>query len=61
MNAVIRRVVGDGMHSPQMAQRLAAEGAQPGDRMTPDELRASMAREYVEIEQQVKQLNLKFF
>lgn len=59
--AAIRRVVGDGMHSAQMAQRLASEGAQPGERVTPDELRALLAREYVEIEQQVKQLNLKFF
>ena len=59
--AALHRVVGDGMHAPQMAKRLASEGAQPGDRMTPDELKVSNAREYVEIEQQVKQLNLKFF
>ena len=59
--AALHRVVGDGMHAPQMARRLASEGAQPGDRMTPDELKVSNAREYVEIEQQVKQLNLKFF
>jgi tripartite-type tricarboxylate transporter receptor subunit TctC len=59
--AAIHRVVGDGMHSPQMTKRLASEGAQPGERMTPEELRVSNAREYVEIEQQVKQLNLKFF
>jgi len=55
----INQIVGEGMHSPQMRQRLEADGSQPADRMTPDELRATLAREYVELEQQVKQLNLK--
>ena len=55
----INRVVGDGMHSPQMSQRLEADGAQPAERMTPEQLKATMAREYAEIEQQVKQLNIK--
>jgi len=32
---MINRVVGDFVHSPQMAQKLAAEGSQPGERMTP--------------------------
>ena len=58
INAV-NRVVSDGMHSPQMRQRLEADGSQPADRMTPDEFRATIAREYAEIEQQVKQLNIK--
>ena len=57
--AAINRVVSDGMHSPQMAQRLASDGSQPADRMTPEELKATIAREYTEIEQQVKQLNIK--
>jgi tripartite-type tricarboxylate transporter receptor subunit TctC len=56
--AAINRVVSDGMHTPQMAQRLAADGSQPADRMTPEELKATIAREYAEIEQQVKQLNI---
>jgi tripartite-type tricarboxylate transporter receptor subunit TctC len=55
----INRIVGDGMHSPQMRQRLEADGSQPAERMTPDEMRATIAREYVELEQQVKHLNLK--
>jgi tripartite-type tricarboxylate transporter receptor subunit TctC len=55
----INRVVSDGMHSPQMVQRLQADGAQPAERMTPEQLKATMAREYAEIEQQVKQLNIK--
>ncbi len=57
--AAINRVVSDGMHTPQMAQRLAADGSQPAERMTPDELRVSIAHEYALIEQQVKRLNVK--
>ena len=56
--ATVNRVVSDGMNTPQIAQRLAADGSQPAERMTPDELKAAMAREYVQIEQQVKRLNI---
>ena len=59
--AAINRVVGDGMHSPTMTQRLIADGSQPGERMTPDEFKAFLAREYDEVERQVKHLNIKFF
>lgn len=59
--AAINRTVSDGMHAPQMAQRLAAEGAQPSERKTPEELKAEFAREYAEIEQQVKLLDVKLF
>lgn len=55
----INRIVNDGMHTPQMAQRLAADGSQPAERMTPEELKVSMKREYGELEQQVKRLNIK--
>ncbi|MEA3158103.1 MAG: hypothetical protein QOK44_5692 [Betaproteobacteria bacterium] len=55
----IHRVVSDGMHSPQMRQKLEAEGSQPAERMTPEQLKATMTREYAEIEQLVKQLNIK--
>src|SRR5688572_8089680 len=57
--AAINRVVSDGMHSPQMRQKLEAEGAQPAERMTPEQFKATIAREYAELEQQVKQLNIK--
>ena len=57
--AALNRVVSDGMHSPQMSQKLEAEGAQPAERMTPEQLRATIAREYAELEQQVKRLNIK--
>jgi tripartite-type tricarboxylate transporter receptor subunit TctC len=57
--AAINRVVSDGMHSPQMSQKLEAEGAQPAERMTPEQMKAAIAREYVEIEQQVRRLGVK--
>lgn len=55
----LNRVVSDGMYSPQMVQRLQAEGSQPAERMTPEQFKAALAREYVEVEQQVKLLNIK--
>ena len=57
--AAINRVVSDGMHAPQMSQKLEAEGAQPAEHTTPEQLRATMVREYAEMVQQVKQLNIK--
>ncbi len=55
----INRVVTAGMNSPQMVQKLAAEGSEPGERMTPDEFKAQFAREYVEAERQARWLNIK--
>ena len=55
----LNRVVSDGMYSPQMVQRLQADGSQPAERMTPEQFKAALAREYVEVEQQVKRLNIK--
>ena len=57
--AAINRVVGDGMHSPQMTHKLEAEGAQPAERMTPEQFKATIAREYAEVEQVVKRLDVK--
>lgn len=56
--AAMNRVVTEGMHSPQMAKRLAADGSHPAERMTPEQLRATMVKEYVEIERQVKELKI---
>jgi len=58
--AAMNRVVSDGMHSPQMAQRLEADGSQPAERMTPEQLRATLAREYAELDKQVQESNIKF-
>ena len=55
----INKVILDGMHTPQMTQKLAAEGAEPAERMTPRELKSVIAREYTEVERTVKALNLK--
>ncbi len=55
----INKVVGEGMHSPSMAQKLAVEGAQPGERASPEEIKAQLLRDYAELDQQVKQLNVK--
>jgi tripartite-type tricarboxylate transporter receptor subunit TctC len=58
ITAAINRVITDGMNSPQMKERLAAEGSEPPERMTPAELKATLLREYVEVERRVKELNL---
>lgn len=56
----INRVVSEGMHTPQMVQKLAADGSEPAERMTPEQLKAELAQYYVELERQVKELGLKF-
>ncbi len=56
----INRVVSEDMNTPQMVQRLANDGSEPAERMTPEQLRASLTRDYVELERQVKELGLKF-
>ena len=60
VNAV-NRVVGDFMNSPQMAQKLAAEGSQAAERTTPEDFRAFFAREYEEVERQIRQIKVKLY
>jgi tripartite-type tricarboxylate transporter receptor subunit TctC len=50
----INRVVTEGMNSPAMVQKLAAEGSEPGERMTAEEFRTQFLREYAEVEKQVR-------
>lgn len=59
--AALNHSVGDFMHSPAMAQRLIADGSQPGERLTPEAFKAFLAREYEDVERQVKTLNVKLF
>lgn len=60
--AAMNRVVGDFMHAPKMAQRLVSDGSQPPDeRMTPEQFRAYLAREYEEVARQVKHLDVKVY
>ena len=56
--AALNRVVTEGMHTPQITKRLEADGSQPAEPMTPAQLRAELTREYAEIAQQVKNLNI---
>jgi tripartite-type tricarboxylate transporter receptor subunit TctC len=58
ITAAINRVITEGMNSPQMKERLAAEGSEPPERMTSAELRKVLLREYVDFERMVKELNL---
>jgi tripartite-type tricarboxylate transporter receptor subunit TctC len=57
----INRVVTAGMNAPAMVQKLAAEGSEPAERMTPDEFKAQFAREYAEVEKQVSQSKVKLY
>ena len=44
-----------------MAQKLAAEGSQAAERITPDQFRQLFAREYDEVERQIKQIKVKLY
>jgi tripartite-type tricarboxylate transporter receptor subunit TctC len=59
--AAINRLVSDFMNSAAMTQRLTADGSQPGERMTPDAFKAFLAREYDEVELQIRRLDVKLF
>lgn len=59
--AALNRAVGDFMHTPAMAQRLVADGSQPGEHLTPEAFKAFLAREYDDVERQVKTLAIKLF
>lgn len=56
----IHRVVTDGINAPAVVQRLNTDGSEPADRMTPAQLRQDLGRIYVELDQQVKELGIKF-
>jgi tripartite-type tricarboxylate transporter receptor subunit TctC len=56
----INRVVSEAMHAPQMVQKLATDGSEPAERMTPAQLKAELVQHYAELERQVKELGLKF-
>jgi len=56
----INRVAMEGMNTPQMVQRLEADGGEPAERMSPEQLKAELTRKYAELVRQVKELGLKF-
>ncbi len=57
----INRYVSEFMNSPQMAQKLAAEGSQAAEPRTPDAFKASFARDYEEVERQIKHIKVKLY
>jgi tripartite-type tricarboxylate transporter receptor subunit TctC len=59
--AALNRIVGEFVHTPQMAQKLIADGSQPADLMTPEETKAAFMRDYAEFERQIGQLKTKLF
>jgi tripartite-type tricarboxylate transporter receptor subunit TctC len=59
--ALVNSVVGAGMNSPEMLRRLAADGSEAAEPHTPAQFKAEIAKEYAEIEQQVKRLDIKLY
>jgi tripartite-type tricarboxylate transporter receptor subunit TctC len=57
----INRIVTDSLRTPETMKRLAMEGTEPSDPMTPDEFKAAITKEYVLVEKLVKQINIKLF
>ncbi len=57
----LNQAVGQFMNSPQMAQRLIADGSQAGEHISPDAYKALYLREYEEVKRQVKNLKVKIF
>ena len=44
-----------------MGQKLAAEGSEPGERMTAEEFKTQFLREYAEVEKQVRDSKVKLY
>lgn len=61
ITVAVNRAVASFMNTPQMVQRLQAEGSQAAEPMTPEQFKAHFAREYDEVERQIRSLNLKLY
>jgi len=57
----LNRIVGDGMHSPEMAKRLAGDGSEAAEPRSPEQFRAYVVREYDEVDKLLKTLSLKIY
>jgi tripartite-type tricarboxylate transporter receptor subunit TctC len=55
----LNKIISDAMHAPKLIERLAADGSEPADRMTPNEYRAAQIEEFAEISRQVQSMDLK--
>jgi len=57
---LLARVIPEGMNTPEVTKLLNASGSAPGKTLPRQELRAEVAKEYVEISEAVQALGLKF-
>ena len=57
----LNRIVGQGMHSPEMTKRLANDGSEPAEPNSLDQFRAYVVREYDEVDKLLKTLKLKIY
>lgn len=55
----LNQAISAGLNTPAMIKRLTADGAEPVPPTSPDEFKAQMAREYLQVEKQVKGLSIK--
>lgn len=56
----INRVVSEGMNGPEMVRRIATNGGQVLDPMSPREVRVTLERKDAELQQTVRQIGLTF-
>lgn len=56
----LNSVVSKGLNTPEMTKRLAAVGATPVKPQAPSRIKADVEREYIDLQQSVKELGLKF-
>lgn len=54
----INAVVSQGMNAPETVKALAMDGNEVVARVTPEELKAKLDREYAELERVIKALNI---
>jgi tripartite-type tricarboxylate transporter receptor subunit TctC len=57
----LNRIVGHGIHSPEMMKRLANDGSEAAEPNSLDQFRAYVVREYDEVDKLLKTLNLKIY
>jgi tripartite-type tricarboxylate transporter receptor subunit TctC len=55
----LNQIVSEGLRTPDAVRRLAAEGTEPAERMSPEEFRRMIAEEYTQIEGLLKRINFK--
>ena len=56
---LLNSVISASLNTPEMVKRFAADGTEPAAPATPEQFRAMMEREYLQVEKQVKGMRLK--